>query len=83
MPGKDVKKGMYDGRYDNIMEGEYLEDMRKAMEDLAAGKITKKKYNEEKEIFLQEFPASAIPILQKEIDAAKSKKDKKKTLLTT
>ena len=55
MPGKDTKKGMYDGAYDNIMEGEYLGMMRKAMEDLAEGKITKAEYNEVKKDFYEEF----------------------------
>ena len=73
MPGKDTKKGPYDGRYDNIMEGEHLEAMRQAMERLAAGKITKKQYNEVKESFLNEFPASAIKLLQADIDSAKDK----------
>ena len=82
MPGKDTKKGAYDGAYDNIMEGEHLEAMREAMEDLAAGKITKKRYLEVKKGFLMEFPESAIPKLQKQIDSAKDKKDNKKTLLT-
>ena len=82
MPGKDTKKGMYDGAYDNIMEGEHLEMMRQAMEKLAAKKITKAEYNEVKKGFLMEFPASAIPKLQKQIDAANTKTDKKKTLLT-
>ena len=81
MPEK-AKPGPYDGRYDNIMEGEHLEAMRQAMERLAAGKITKKQYNEVKKGFLMEFPESAIPKLQKEIDAAKAKTPKKKTLLT-
>jgi len=82
MPGKDTKKGMYDGAYDNIMEGEHLEMMRQAMEKLAAGKITKAEYNEVKKGFLMEFPESAIPKLQKQIDSAKDKTAKKKTLLT-
>ena len=65
--------GPYDGRYDNVMEGEYLISMRKAIENLAAGKITKKQYEEVKKDFLNEFPASAINILKKDI--ARDKKD--------
>ena len=64
---KKKKVGPYNGRYDDIMEGEYLISMRKAIEDLADGKITKKKYNEVKEGFLNEFPKSAIKRLKLDI----------------
>ena len=64
---KKKKVGPYDGRYDDIMEGEHLMTMREAIEDLAAGKITKKEYNEVYKGFLNEFPASAIPLLKKDI----------------
>ena len=37
------------------MEGEYLVEMRQAMEKLAAGKIDKKQYNEVKKSFLNEL----------------------------
>ena len=66
MPEK-AKPGPYDGRYDNIMEGEHLIAMRDAIEKLAAGKITKRQYNEIYKGFLYEFPASAIKLLKKEI----------------
>ena len=72
MPEK-AKTGPYDGRYDNIMEGEYLVAMREAIEKLAAGTMTKKQYEEVKKGFLNEFPASAINILKKDI--ARDKKD--------
>ena len=74
---KKTKKGMYDGAYDNIMEGEHLEMMRQAMEKLAAKKITKAEYNEVKKGFLMEFPESAIKLLQADIDSDKAKKEKK------
>ena len=64
---KKKKVGPYDGRYDDIMEGEHLMTMREAIEDLAAGKITKKEYNEVYKGFLNEFPASAIALLKKDI----------------
>jgi len=60
----------YGGKYDGVMEGEHLIYMRKAIEDLAAGKITQKVYNEIKESFLNEFPESAINILKKEVAIA-------------
>ena len=65
--------GPYDGRYDNVMEGEHLIAMREAIEKLAVGKISKKQYEEVKKGFLNEFPASAINILKKDI--ARDKKD--------
>ena len=64
---KKKKVGPYDGRYDDIMEGEHLIAMREAIEKLAAGKITKKEYNEVYKGFLNEFPESAIPLLKKDI----------------
>ena len=64
---KKKKVGPYDGRYDDIMEGEHLIAMREAIEKLAAGKITKKEYNEVYKGFLNEFPASAIALLKKDI----------------
>ena len=72
MPEK-AKTGPYDGRYDNIMEGEHLIAMREAIEKLAAGTMSKKQYEEVKKGFLNEFPASAINILKKDI--ARDKKD--------
>ena len=72
MPEK-AKTGPYDGRYDNVMEGEHLIAMREAIEKLAVGKISKKRYEEVKKGFLNEFPASAINILKKDI--ARDKKD--------
>ena len=45
MPEK-AQTGPYDGRYDNVMEGEHLIAMRQAIEKLAAGTITKKRYEE-------------------------------------
>ena len=72
MPEK-AKTGPYDGRYDNVMEGEHLIAMREAIEKLAAGTMTKKQYDEVKKGFLNEFPASAINILKKDI--ARDKKD--------
>jgi hypothetical protein len=57
----------YGGKYDDVMEGGHLIVMRGAIEDLAAGKITKKQYNEIKEGFLNEFPESAINLLKKDI----------------
>ena len=63
----------YGGKYDNIMEGEHLIAMRGAIEDLAAGKITQKVYNEIKEGFLNEFPESAINLLKKDIEQDKKK----------
>ena len=68
-----AKTGPYDGRYDNVMEGEHLIAMREAIEKLAVGKISKKQYEEVKKGFLNEFPASAINILKKDI--ARDKKD--------
>ena len=64
---KKKKVGPYGGKYDDIMEGEHLMTMREAIEDLAAGKITKKEYNEVYKGFLYEFPASAIALLKKDI----------------
>ena len=75
MPEK-AKPGPYDGKYDNIMEGEHLIAMRQAIEKLAAGTITKKQYNEVKKGFLNEFPESAIKLLQADIDSDKAKKEK-------
>jgi hypothetical protein len=72
MPEK-AKTGPYDGRYDNVMEGEHLIAMREAIEKLAAGTMNKKQYEEVKKGFLNEFPASAINILKKDI--ARDKKD--------
>jgi hypothetical protein len=72
MPEK-AQTGPYDGRYDNVMEGEHLIAMREAIEKLAAGTMTKKQYEEVKKGFLFEFPASAINILKKDI--ARDKKD--------
>ena len=72
MPEK-AQTGPYDGRYDNVMEGEHLIAMREAIEKLAAGTMTKKQYEEVKKGFLNEFPASAINILKKDI--ARDKKD--------
>ena len=72
MPEK-AQTGPYDGRYDNVMEGEHLIAMRKAIEKLAAGTMSKKQYEEVKKGFLNEFPASAINILKKDI--ARDKKD--------
>ena len=63
----------YGGKYSDIMEGEHLIAMREAIEKLAAKKITKKQYDEVKKGFLNEFPASAINILKKDI--ARDKKD--------
>ena len=77
---KKKKVGPYDGRYDDIMEGEHLIVMRKAIEDLRAKKITKKQYNEIKKGFLNEFPKSAIKRLELDIsmDAIKAEKAGKK-----
>ena len=72
MPEK-AQTGPYDGRYDNVMEGEHLIAMREAIEELAAGTMTKKQYEEVKKGFLMEFPASAINILKKDI--ARDKKE--------
>ena len=72
MPEK-AQTGPYDGRYDNVMEGEHLIAMREAIEELAAGTMTKKQYEEVKKGFLMEFPESAINILKKDI--ARDKKD--------
>ena len=47
--------------------------MREAIEKLAAGTMSKKQYEEVKKGFLNEFPASAINILKKDI--ARDKKD--------
>ena len=66
MPEK-AKPGPYDGRYDNIIEGEHLIAMRDAIEKLAAGKITKRQYNEIYKRILYEFPASEIKLIKKEI----------------
>ena len=70
---KNKKQKAYGGKYDEIMEGEHLIKMRKAIEDLAAGKITQKVYNEIKTGFLNEFPESAIKLLKKDIDQDKKK----------
>ena len=64
---KKKKVGPYDGRYDDIMEGEHLIAMREAIEKLAAGKMSKKEYLKWKEGFLNEFPESAIALLKKDI----------------
>jgi len=64
---ENKKQKAYDGKYDDVMEGEHLIAMRKAIEDLAAGKINKKQYNEIKKGFLNEFPESAINLLKKDI----------------
>ena len=64
---KKKKVGPYDGKYDDIMEGEHLIAMREAIEKLAAGKITKKEYNEVYKGFLNEFPKSAIKRLKLDI----------------
>ena len=64
---KKKKVGPYDGKYDDIMEGEYLIWMRESLEKLAAGKITKKEFAEVKKGFLNEFPESAIALLKKDI----------------
>ena len=61
------KVGPYGGKYDDIMEGEHLIAMREAIEKLAAGKMSKKEYLKWKEGFLNEFPASAIALLKKDI----------------
>ena len=74
---KKKEQEPYGGKYSNIMEGEYLVEMRQAMEKLAAGKIDKKQYNEVKKSFLNEFPESAIKLLQADIDSDKAKKEKK------
>ena len=66
MPEK-AKPGPYDGRYDNIIEGEHLIAMREAIEKLAAGTMTKKQYDEVVKGFLMEFPKSAIKLLEKDI----------------
>ena len=65
----------YGGKYEDIMEGEHLVIMREAIEKLAAGKITKEKYNEVKKGFLNEFPESAINLLKKDIAADAAKKE--------
>ena len=66
MPEK-AQTGPYDGRYDNVMEGEHLIAMREAIEELAAGTMTKKQYDEVVKGFLMEFPKSAIKLLEKDI----------------
>tara|TARA_Y100000310_G_scaffold18837_1_gene18475 strand:+ start:1244 stop:1474 length:231 start_codon:yes stop_codon:yes gene_type:complete len=73
-PKKKQQKD-YDGKYDDIMEGEYLVMMRRSIEDFDAGKITKKQYDEDVKSFLNEFPKSAIKLLKQDIaaDAAKKK----------
>ncbi len=73
-------KTAYGGKYD-VMEGETLVKMRRAIEDLAAGKITQKKYDEVYESFLAEFPKSTIKILKNDIakDAQEKEKSKKKS----
>ena len=63
MPEK-ANPGPYDGRYDNIMEGEYLIWMREAIEKYEAGKITKKEYDKVVDAFTKEFPKSAIKLLR-------------------
>ena len=67
------KQKAYDGKYDDIMEGEYLVMMREAIEDLDAGKITKKEYEQAVKSFLNEFPKSAINLLKKDIAQDKKK----------
>ena len=64
---KKKKVGPYGGKYDDIMEGEYLIWMRESLEKLAAGKITKEEFAEVKKGFLNEFPESAIALLKKDI----------------
>ena len=71
-PKKKEQKA-YGGKYDDIMEGEHLIVMRKAIEDLAAGRIDKKRYDKIKEGFLAEFPESAIKLLKKDIEADANK----------
>lgn len=68
----DITKD-YGGKYD-VMEGEYLVMMRKAIEDLAAGKITQEQYDEYYTSFMNEFPPEAIEVLKKDIanDGGKS-----------
>ena len=61
----DITKD-YGGKYD-VMEGEYLVMMRKAIEDLAAGKITQEQYDEYYTSFMNEFPPEAIEVLKKDI----------------
>ena len=73
-PKKKQQKD-YGGKYDDIIEGEYLVMMRQSIEELAAGKITKEKYNEVKKGFLNEFPESAINLLKKDIAADAAKKE--------
>ena len=72
MPEK-ANPGPYDGRYDNIMEGEFLIWMRESMEKLDAGKITKKEYDKVVDAFTKEFPKSAIKLLKKDIERDKKK----------
>jgi hypothetical protein len=74
------KQKDYGGKYDDIMEGEHLIVMRKAIEDLRAKKISKKKYKEIEKGFLNEFPKSAIKRLELDIsmDAIKAEKAGKK-----
>ena len=74
---KKKEQEPYGGKYSNIMEGEFLIMMREAIEKLAAKKITKKQYDETVKEFTNEFPASAIKLLQADIDADKAKKQKK------
>ena len=68
----DITKD-YGGKYD-VMEGEYLVMMRKAIEDLAAGKITQEDYDQVYNSFMNEFPPEAIEVLKKDIanDGGKS-----------
>ena len=73
-PKKKQQKD-YGGKYDDIMEGEYLVMMRQSIEELAAGKITKKQYDEVVKSFLNEFPKSAINLLKKDIAADAAKKE--------
>ena len=72
---KKKEQEPYGGKYSDIMEGEHLIAMREAIEKLAAGKITKEKYNEVKKGFLNEFPESAINLLKKDIAADAAKKE--------
>ena len=74
---KKKEQEPYGGKYSNIMEGEHLIAMRQAIEQLATGKITKKKYNEVKEGFLMEFPESAIKLLKQDIASDNAKAAKK------
>jgi hypothetical protein len=73
MAEQEKKTGPYGGKYDDVMEGEYLIWMREALEKLEAGKITKKEFEKVKEGLLNEFPESAIAVLKRDI--ARDKKE--------